>query len=113
MSTIMEYKRNFGNYRQLLAIRSFEICDSTNKLTHPYHAFFAQWILPPALVKACPLKGEYFRLDNLTYTPDAMSIWPDGYYRSRFGLSDDLDSGIFNWTTVMKITNTNNIDEFK
>lgn len=108
----MEYKRNFGNYRQLMNVPPFEICGMAEDLSHPFYSFLVQWIIPAVLEKKCPLKGEDFRMYNLSRQPELVSVWPDGYYRTFLSLHDELDNGIFNSTAIFKIKNTNNVEEF-
>lgn len=64
----------------------------------------------------CPMTGTDIQVNNLTYPLADAAYMPEGFYRYRLSLKDDLDDYIFAvllYIFTVRILNTNDMQAFK
>lgn len=96
-----------------MGIDFFEACDLKKNHGNKFYEFFFEWVIPRFLIQSCPFKDDQFQLINLTHPPIRFGPWPDGYYRGTVTLKDEIDPNIYTTTSIMRVTNTDNVVEFK
>lgn len=87
------HKQTSRNYHHLMKTEWSEFCNQ--KDDDPLYGFMRQWVFPEGVDKKCPLKDDDFQINNLTFTPRTVTIFPPGIFRFASQWKDEKDGEIF------------------